>query len=601
MANIDTTKTTWDLSPLLAGDDDPKIKDYRKAVIEATDAFASKWRDRIDYLKDPTIMKEALDELEALERMPGNGNDYFYFHLRESLETANPDIKAKSGQAHEFYIAEFNKIQFFGLNIGKIPADEQKKFMNDPGLAEYKHWLEKTFKSAKHDLSEPEEKIMVLKASPASIQWQQMLSGFLAKAEREVLREDGRRAKTTEEEMLSLTGSPKKEVRDTAAAAWNDVISEYVEVAEAEFNALLSNKKIDDELRGYDRPDAARHLADDIESDVVDAVIEAVAGRNDISQRFYTLKTKLVGRKTLLYHERNIPIGDTQAEYKYDEACQLVYDTFNELDPEFSEIFQRMLKEGLIDAFPKKGKRGGAFCSGHGLHQPTYVMLNHTDRLRDVETIAHEMGHAINYEMMKKKVNSLNFGMALSIAEVPSTFMEGLIADRLRTRLEDEDRLALQMQILDGTVAAIFRQAAFYRFEQAVHQAYRENGYLSKEKIGELYLKPVNDYLGSSIEQLPGYENWWVYIPHFRMNFYVYSYVSGELIAKALHAKVKEDRGFVKEIKTFYEAGTTKSPKEIFAAMGIDITDKNFWNQGLDQIDQLLKETEQLAQKLGKL
>lgn len=310
------------------------------------------------------------------------------------------------------------------------------------------------------------------------------------------------------------------------------------------------------------------------------------------------LKAKLLKQPKFRYFERALGYGEVEKDYSYEESMKLVDSVLNDLDPQFSKILKNLSENGLIDVFPKKGKRGGAFCAGLTKTLPTFVMLNHTNKLRDVTTIAHEIGHAINNELMKLKQNELNFATPLSTAEVASTFMEDFVFDRLLMDASEEEELALRVSQLQDQIATIFRQVAAYRFEQDLHKEFRVTGYVSKEKINEIFCKHMKDYLGDHSE---GAENWWVYWSHIRHFFYVYSYASGLLISKSLQSKVKKDKSFIGNVKEFLSSGTSKSPKEIFLGLGLDITNKNFWEDGLAEIESQIQITEQLAIKLGKI
>jgi oligoendopeptidase F len=395
--------------------------------------------------------------------------------------------------------------------------------------------------------------------------------------------------------------SKQKRVRDTAAKGFNEILAKNVEVAEAELNSVFANKKIDDELRGAARPDALRHLADDIESSVVDSLIDSVSARFAIPARYYALKAKLLNVKKLAYHERNVEYGEISKRYPFGTSVKLVYTVVGRLDPEFADIFAGFITSGQIDAFPKKGKDSGAFCIHHHMTRPTYILLNHTNKLHDVLTIAHELGHGINNELIKKKQHALDFGTPTSTAEVASTFMEDFVLEEVMRSADDELRLAIMMQKLNDDVSSIFRQVACYRFEQELHGEFRKKGYLSKEEIGKLFQKHMAAYMGTAVEQSAGSEHWWVYWNHIRYFFYVYSYASGLLISKSLQNSAKQNPAFILQVKDFLSAGLSDSPKNIFARLGIDISDRRFWDRGLDEVEELLKDTEKLAKKLGKI
>lgn len=594
--------TVWNLSPLYKSDQDPRMDQDLKKVEQATKKFIDKWQPRTDYLKDPKVLKTALDEFELWNRSFGtSGKLGFYIWLRTQQDQNDPKLKAQDNKIDEFSTKLQNEIQFFTIRLSKVSPVTQKKFLSSPLLKDYRHFLEKLFLEAKHLLSEPEEKIMNLKSAPAYNNWVKMTSAFLAKETRPTLTEGGKVEPKGETELLSLISSQNKQVRDSAAKAFNQILDQFKEIAENEVNSILQNKKINDDLRGYPRPDTSRHQSDDIETEVVDSLVEAVSAKFDLSARYYQLKAKLLGQSKLEYHERNVEYGEVTQKYSYEQAYELVMKTFTQLDPEFAQIFESFAKEGTIDVYPKSGKRGGAFCAYWLISQPTYILLNHTDRLNDVLTLAHELGHGINDELIKKAQNALNFGTPISTAEVASTFMEDFVLQEILKKADDQTRLAILMMKLNDDVSSIFRQVACYKFETELHQKFREVGYLSSDQIGQIFQKNMSAYMGPGVVQSPGSQNWWVYWSHIRSFFYVYSYASGLLISKSLQASVKLDPEYIGKVKQFLSSGLSDSPKNIFSGLGIDITDKKFWQKGLNEIEQTLEETEKLAKRLKKL
>jgi oligoendopeptidase F len=220
--------------------------------------------------------------------------------------------------------------------------------------------------------------------------------------------------------------------------------------------------------------------------------------------------------RKLRYHDRNVEYGEVAKQYAFRQSVGLVHTVLKKLDTEFAAIFAGFINNGQIDAYPKKGKDSGAFCIHHLITQPTYILLNHTGKLHDVLTLAHELGHGINNELIKKKQHSLDFGSPTATAEVASTFMEDFVLDEIIGQADDELRLAIMMQKLNDDVSSIFRQVACYRFEQELHNEFRAKGYLSKEEIGTLFQKHMASYMGPAVEQSPGSENWWVYWNHIR-------------------------------------------------------------------------------------
>ncbi len=593
--------TKWNLSDLFKSDDDPSIYEERTLVEKAFNNFITKWEKRNDFLVDPKIMSEALTEYDKLQKFYGSfGKESYYFSLRSSIEEDNPKIKAKLNTVSSLSKKLENQMQFFTYRISKIPNTQQGKFLSAPELKPYIHFLELLFIESTYLLSEEVEKVLNLKSKTSYTNWVTMTSTFLSKETGSVVDETGKKTNKNSEEILSLINSRNKAVRDSAAVAFNKILNKYVEVGEAEINSILENKKIDDDLRKIERPDKLRHISDDIDSSVVDNLIKAVSEKYHISAEYYKLKAQLLGLPRLAYHERNIEYGEVEKTYTYEESVHLVKKVFENLDSQFAEIFSSFVKDGRIDVYPQKGKRGGAYCAHHLLTDPTYIMLNHTDQLNDVLTLAHESGHGINNELIRITQNALNFGTPTSTAEVASTFMEDFVLQELLTQANDEERLSLMMTKLNSDISTIFRQIAAYQFEFELHMEFRKKSYLSKDDIGSLFHKHMLSYMGDAVDQSPGSENWWLYWTHIRYFFYNYSYASGLLISKSLQSSVKENKTYILKVKEFLAAGKSESPKNIFKKLGIDLESKDFWLKGLKEVEVLLYETTQLATKLGK-
>ena len=595
-------KTVWNLTPLFGGDDALSIDIERKRLKKACYRFIKAWQGRKDYLENPAVLKKALDEYERLMRNYGtDGNEGYYFWLRTQQDQNSPALKAKYNKIEEFGRRIENDLQFFPMRISKIPIGTQKKLLNYAGLQKYRHFLERSFEEAKYLLSENEERIVNLKSSTSYGNWVKMTSGFIAREEKKILLEDRKREVKTFSEILSLMNSRRKKVRDGSAKAFNDILRKHSDSAEAEINAILANKKIDDELRGMSRPDLARHVSDDMESEVVDSLIATVAGRFDIPARFYELKAGLLKAKKLKYHERNVEYGIAHRKFSFNDAVGLAARVFSQLDEEFTHILKSFLDNGQFDVYPAKGRASGAFCAHHLISQPTYILLNHTDTLNDVLTLAHELGHGINNELIRRNQHALYFGTPLATAEVASTFMEDFVLQEIMRKADDEMRLALMLMKLNDDVSTVFRQVACYRFEQELHAEFRNKGYLSKEEIGTIFSKHMSSYMGNFVEQSVGSENWWIYWGHIRTFFYVYSYASGLLISKAMQNYVKNDAKFIEKVKVFLSAGLSDSPRNIFKRLGIDISDARFWQSGIKEIENLLEDTIVLARKLKKI
>lgn len=593
---------TWNFELLYSGDDDPKIEEESKIAWEKVVTFVKKWEGRKDYLERPEVLVEALDEYEYLNARYGlTGNADYYWWLRSMLNQDDTKIKAKINKLHEQSVKLANKMEFFTLRIGRIDDDQQHTFLDHPRLKQYRHFLEKLFEAAKYQLSEEEEKILNITGKTSHSNWVDMVNRFLSREERVVIDEEGNKTRKTFSEIQSLLESRNKRVRTSAAKAFKDINTEHSDVAEVELNSICESKKFEDDLRGFKRPDAARHLSSDIDTEVVDAMITAVHSHFDISRAYYELKAKLLNVNKLSYYERVVPYGRVDKRYSFNESVKIVEDVFKGLDPEFAEILKDFIREGRFDVYPKKAKSSGAFCVDYLKESPTYILLNHSDKVGDVLTMAHELGHGINTELMKKKQNSLNFGSPLSIAEVASTFFEDFVLEKLLEDTDDEERLTLMVEKMDDNMSSIYRQVAAYRFEQELHESLRNEGYLSKEAISDIFVRHMKSYLGDAVMVDNGAQYGWVYWGHFRTFFYVYSYASGSLISQGLQKIVREDPSSISKIKDIFSSGSSMSPTQLFKSVGIDITDTGFWEEGLSETERLFEETWKMADKMGKI
>jgi len=595
-------KYSWNLTDLYKSDQDPQMeKDFEKNI-KQNYTFINKWRNRSDYLKDPKILKEALDEYnELVEKYGIGGSVDYYLSLRNLQDQNNKNIIKKLKQVEKKELEIINDSQFFELKISKISQTQQKIFLNSKLLKPYKHYLERLFAISKHLLSDKEEKILNLTSSPAYSNWVDMTEQFLSRETIKIIDEEGRKQTIPLSANKKYLKSKKQEVRDIASRETLKAYEKWSDVAEHEINSVLEKKRVEDQLRNHERPDQSRHIADDISTKTVDAMLYSVTKMFSTPQKFYELKAKLFKKKKLNYFERYLPYGEIDKTYSFEEAMKINERTFTKLDSEFKDILTDMYKNGRYDVFPSKGKRGGACCISTLKTLPTYVLLNHVDNLGSVLTIAHETGHAINSYLNFNKQKGLNTGTPLSIAEVSSTFFEDFVLEDIAKDLDDQAKLSLLIKKLDDDISSIHRQVACYRFEQELHNKFREEGFLSKERISKIFTKHMVAYMGDFVKQEKGSEYFWVIWSHIRTFFYVYSYANGLLISKALQRMVKENPKDISKVKKMLSTGTSQSPEEMFKEIGIDITKKEFWEKGLQEIENTYQKAYALAKKLGKI
>jgi oligoendopeptidase F len=345
-------------------------------------------------------------------------------------------------------------------------------------------------------------------------------------------------------------------------------------------------------LRGFKHSYSATILGYQNDEESIINFVNTVTKHFDISHRFYRLKAKLLKLKKLEYADRAANVGKVSIKPTFPESLGLLRNAFEKADPKFREILDDYIQNGQIDVYPKKGKRGGAYCSGD-INMPTFVLLNHIDSLDAYKTFAHEMGHAIHTELSKSQP-VLYQNYTISVAEVASTFFENIAFEEIFPRLSKKEQTIALHDRLNDAISTIFRQVAVFNFELEMHTLIREKGAISKEEFALLHNKHMKSYLGPlfNLKELDGY--FFVSWPHLRYFFYVYSYAYGELISSALYKKYKEDKNYIHQIEKFLSAGGSKSPEEIFKAIGIDTSKPGFFEQGLKNVEDDIRKLEKL-------
>ena len=579
------TKYQWDLSPYYASDNDPMIAVKMTEATEAVNAFASKWKDRTDYLENARVLKEALDDYEALFAKTGLDNDIVQFlWLRLQTELNNKELIQKNAEFEEKYITNYNTIQFFSLSLGTIPKDTQQDLLRDDGLKDYKNYLQSIFDGSAYLLSEKEEKIINLLSSNASDKWVNTLAEKFASEKRELVI-DGETVEASITRLKQYLLSETKEHRDNAAVQIYDILHSNSFFAEKEMNAFLEYRKIENTLRSYPRVDTIAHQRDLIDSEVVDALIEGVNENYDIVHDYYILKAKYLKQDVLSYHDRLAPLFKKEdlPRFTWDQISSTVKTIFDSVDGEFGAVVKDLIDNRRIDIFARQNKRGGGFCTFGSPRVGPYIFLNMEESLDSVRTFAHECGHALHHTYFHANQNSLNATGTLFTAESASMLMEGFAQKHLEDMYRDDHRMSviLLMSKIERAASAIFRQIAGYQFELELHRTYAEEGYMSHTAIGDMFSKYNKVCFGDSVQLEHGSESMWMNWMHLRSPFYVYTYASGNLISAALLSEYEKDNEFLEKIKTFFKDGRYHSAHEQFARMGIDIADKQFWIEGI--------------------
>jgi len=590
LPKLTKVQTTWNLKKhFYTSDRDPRIeKDIRKAERTAK-AFAKKYRQK-DFVSTATRLRKALDEYKKLDGMPEFVRPSRYFWFRHELD-AKDSVAEKKGNLLEARMTKVvNELLFFMLAVGKIPVKKQKEYLKDENLRPYHYYLARVFIEAKHTLSESEERIVNLYANTSSYMWVSGTSKILSN--RTIVWNKEEIAIPEALERIDLEKPSQKQ------KLWDCILDEFekiAEVAENEFNAIITHKKVSDELRGYKEPYAATIQGYENDEKSVLALVNAISTKGfALSRKFYKLKAKYQGKKSLRYANRSDSIG-VLPEVPFEKAVEICRDTFYGVKKEYGEIFDRMLQEGQIDVYPKKGKRGGAFMAAT-VNVPTLVFLNHVNNLKSLETLAHEVGHAIHAE--RSKVQSTQYqDFSTVTAETASTLFEQLVEDKILEQATDQEKIVLLHDRIGRDIATIQRQIAFFNFELELHNTIRQNGAVTKEELQKMIQKHFRAYLGSGIEITKRDGLSYIYIPHFRYGFYVYSYAYGILVSGIMARRFKKDPSYIKQIDAFLSAGGSDTVENICKSIGIDTTKEETFRESLASLEEDIKTFEKLTKK----
>lgn len=581
-------KTEWDLTLLYKNENDPQLNADIKTAETAYDSFAKKYREQTDYLENEESLKNALEDYEKLYTLLDT-KAYLYLMYRISLDTQNTEIGAKLNILTETLNKHANKIVFFDVALSKIPETKQATFLNSETLKPYRYFLKRKFEKGKHTLTEAEEKILNLTGLPSYMLWVKGNETILGK--QVVI---WKKKKMPLSEALNKITTLKTKERRALSTIVYEKLKEVSDFAENEMNAIVIDKKISDELRGYKTPFDETIRAYHNEPETVKNLIETVTRHFPIAHRFYKLKAKLLGEKTLVYADRGAEIGKTNKKISFDDAVGIVKRGFSKVHPDYADIFSSMLSNGQIDVYPHQGKESGAFCSGHK-DLPTFVLLNQVNSFDSVTTMAHEMGHAIHSELSNQHQRPLYSSYSTAVAETASTFFENFVFDEIfETLTKKEQIVALHDRITDS-IQTVFRQIACFNFELDLHTQIREKGSISKEDLLSLMNKHMQAYLGPVFKLIPLDGYMFVAWSHLRRFFYVYSYAFGKIISTALYEMYKNDPKTETKIRQFLSAGGSASPEDIFASIGIDIRKPEFFELGLKKIESDIEELEKLT------
>lgn len=567
-------QTDWNLAALYyTSENDPRIEADIKKTEKAYASFVKKWNDR-DFTKSPRVLAEALTEKEKLASMPEATRPSRYFGFRLALD-ANDDVAEKRLALLDRRLRKVaDTMLFFPLRLGKVSKSQQQKLLSAKALQHFRYYLQCVFAGAQYDLTEDQEKIINLKSSQSHGRWVQMTEKIISNR---CITWQGKQLPIPEALATLDTLSPtqKRKMWDSIITALQSI----AEVAEHEFNAVITDVRTEDELRGYKKPYSATALSYEDSEKSIENLVAVVSEKGfKLSHTFYKAKAKYHGAEQIAYANKYDPIG-TKPVIPFTEAVEICRDVFYGVKPVYGEIFDQMLLNGQIDVYPKKGKQGGAFMAGTVAH-PTHVFLNHQSTFQSLETLAHEMGHAIHTERSKTQTPFYQ-GHSTTTAETASTLFENLVFDAVYEALPEAQKPILLHDRICRDIATIERQIAFFNAELEIHRTIDRTGGMSSAELRACMAKHLRSYLGPAVDvrDQDGYS--FVYVSHLRFGFYVYTYTFGLLMSTIMSNRYREDNSYVETIDQFLRSGSSASVADIFKTVGINVRSPKVFENAL--------------------
>lgn len=585
----------WNLADLYSGIDAPEVvRDLEKMDADCV-AFETDYKGK---LATGTANEDggkwlagAVRRFEAIDDLAGRLGSYAgLIHAGDSVD---PAISKFYGDVSERLTAASTHLLFFALELNRVDDDILNRAMQAPELAHYRPWIEDLRKEKPYQLEDKLEQLFLEKSqtgySAFNRLFDQTISGLRFKIGSKELA-----IEPTLNFLQDRDGAKRKAAAEALAKTFKANERTFALIT----NTLAKDKDISDNWRGFKDVADSRHLSNRVEREVVDALVASVrAAYPKLSHRYYALKSKWFGKKRLAYWDRNAPLPFAATDtIGWPDARSMVLSAYRGFSPKMADIAERFFTDRWIDAPVRPGKAPGAFSHPTTPSAHPYVLMNYQGKPRDVMTLAHELGHGV-HQVLAAKNGALMAPTPLTLAETASVFGEMLTFRRLLAQTKSaKQRQALLAGKVEDMINTVVRQIAFYSFERAVHTE-RKNGELTATRLGELWLSVQGESLGPAIEIKAGYENYWMYIPHFiHSPFYVYAYAFGDCLVNSLYAVYENAaEGFAERYLDMLAAGGTRHYSELLRPFGLDAKDPKFWDGGLSVIAGMIDELEAMG------
>src|SRR6187399_263375 len=587
----------WNLRDLYPGLDSPEVKRDLELADSECAAFEQDFKGRLAALAagEGGALAKAVARYEAIDDRLGRLMSYA--SLMYAGNTTDPARAKFYGDIQERITAASLHLLFFTLELNRIDDAQLEAAMRDPALGHYRPWIEDVRKEKPYQLEDRVEELFHEKSVTGYSAWNRLFDETIASLRFKVA------GKTLAiEQTLNLLqdvdGKKRRAAAEALAKTFRDNLRPFTLIT----NTLAKDKEISDRWHGFKDVADRMHLSNRVEPEVVEALVSAVrAAYPKLSHRYYALKAKWFGKKRLPHWDRNAPLPKVaQRTIPWSDARATILTAYGAFSPKMADVADQFFTKSWIDAPVRPGKQPGAFAHPTVPSAHPYVLLNYMGKPRDVMTLAHKLGHGV-HQVLAAPNGALMAQTPLTLAETASVFGEMLTFRKLLAETTDrKQRKAMLAAKVEDMINTVVRQIAFYSFERKVHGE-RRAGELTADRLCGLWMSVQGESLGPAIELKPGYETFWVYIPHFvHSPFYVYAYAFGDCLVNSLYAVYeKSASGFAERYLEMLAAGGTKHHAELLAPFGLDARDPNFWDGGLSVIARLIDELEKIEDEGG--
>ncbi len=583
----------WDTTRLYPSPVSAELeRDFTDAAARAA-AFREKYLGRTANL-DADGLLAAITAFERLQERIAKPQ--MYAHLLFAADSEDDTNKALSQKAAEFGNLMARQLLFFELEIMAIPDEAFAALSACELLANYRHFLASVRKFRTHTLPEREEQLLKQKGLTGAEAFGRLFEELSASF-RYRMTVDGEEREFTGEELLGLLHNPDPALRELAFSTFLKRHAENSIVYGAVFNDIALDHAQEMELRGYSTPMEPTNLGNELDAAVVERLMSVSEANYSLAREYFRIKARLLGLPRLKNTDIYAPLGESSRKYTFGEAKELVLTAYREFNPAYGPIIEAFFDERRIDALPRPGKGGGAFCMGMTPTLPPYVLLNFTSNLRDVATLAHELGHGLHF-ILSGRQTMLNYHAPLPLAETASVFGEMLLTRHLLRRETDSGvKTALLCAKIEDIIATTFRQNVLTRFEERLHLE-RKEGLLTTNRICDIWWEENEKLYGDAVTMIEPYRWGWSYISHFiHTRFYCYSYTFAELLVLSLYGNyLDEGAAFIPRYEAILKSGASLSPADTVRPAGIELTDPDFWQKAYDFLGELIRELRSLVE-----